>query len=57
MLLFHLIIFLDYKRTSMAASIEVFEQFVKKLEKSWRGKLIEESGKSPGPFVMIKICL
>lgn len=41
----------------MAASIEVFEQFVKKLEKSWRGKLIEESGKSPGPFVMIKICL
>ncbi|PVD37733.1 hypothetical protein C0Q70_00334 [Pomacea canaliculata] len=35
----------DYKRTSMAASIEVFEQFVKKLEKSWRGKLIEESDK------------
>ena len=34
----------DFKKTSIGHSIQVFEKFVKELEKSWSGKLIEESG-------------
>lgn len=36
----------DYKRTSLAGSLAVFEQFLKKLESSQKGKLIEESDKN-----------
>ncbi|XP_061413410.1 DNA primase small subunit [Lethenteron reissneri] len=33
----------DYKRTSMAASVRVFERFVDKLEASWKGELLKKS--------------
>ncbi|KAL5005670.1 hypothetical protein ScPMuIL_016828 [Solemya velum] len=33
----------DYKRTSLNGSIQVFEKFLKKLENSWKGKLLEQS--------------
>ncbi|XP_050418949.1 DNA primase small subunit [Patella vulgata] len=33
----------DFKKTSLAASIEVFEKFLKNLEESWKGKLLEQS--------------
>lgn len=35
----------DYKITSLADSIDVFEQFVRKLEQTWSGKQQEESDK------------
>lgn len=35
----------DYKRTSIATSVEVFEHFLKKLENAQRGKLQQESDK------------
>nr|KAG5688150.1 hypothetical protein BaRGS_028443 [Batillaria attramentaria] len=35
----------DYKRTTLASSLEVFERFLKKLENSQRGKLLQESDK------------
>ena len=34
----------DYKKTSLKPTIEVFEMFLKKLENTWKGKLIEQSG-------------
>ena len=34
----------DYKKTSLKPTIEVFETFLKKLENTWKGKLIEQSG-------------
>ncbi|XP_041374260.1 DNA primase small subunit-like [Gigantopelta aegis] len=33
----------DYKRTSLGPTIDVFERFLKKLENTWKGKLIEQS--------------
>lgn len=33
----------DYNRTSLKTSMEVFDKFLSGLEKSWRGKLIEQS--------------
>ncbi|KAJ8019881.1 DNA primase small subunit [Holothuria leucospilota] len=33
----------DYKKTSLLESIEVFEKFVTKMEKQWKGKLLEIS--------------
>jgi DNA primase small subunit len=36
----------DYKKTSMLKGIVVFEEFVCKLEETWKGKRIESSGKS-----------
>ena len=37
-------IFTDYKKTTLKNSVEIFENFVQKLEKSWKGKLLEQSG-------------
>ena len=37
--------FPDYKKTSMKQSVDVFERFVTNLEKTWKGKLLEQSGK------------
>ena len=34
----------DYKKTSLLQSVQVFEEFVTGLERTWKGKLIEESG-------------
>jgi hypothetical protein len=36
----------DYKKTSMLKGIVVFEEFVHKLEETWKGKRLEASGKS-----------
>lgn len=33
----------DYKRTSLSSCVQVFENFLKKLENSWKGKLQEQS--------------
>ncbi|CAH1790561.1 unnamed protein product [Owenia fusiformis] len=33
----------DYKRTSLKGPVQIFEDFLTKLEKSWKGKLIEQS--------------
>lgn len=33
----------DYRSTSLKESIEVFDRFLHKLEKTWKGKLIEQS--------------
>jgi hypothetical protein len=35
----------DYKKLSMKEYIEVFERFLYKLEKTWKGKNIQQSGK------------
>lgn len=35
----------DYKKTSMIKSVTVFNEFVRNLETTWKGKKIEESGK------------
>lgn len=35
----------DYRQTNLKQSLEVFDNFLQKLEKTWRGKLIEESDK------------
>ena len=34
----------DYRQTSLKEYMHVFDDFLKKLENSWRGKLLEESG-------------
>ncbi|VDI06890.1 DNA primase small subunit, partial [Mytilus galloprovincialis] len=34
----------DYKKTSLAGSMVVFEKFLTSLENSWKGKKLEESG-------------
>jgi DNA primase small subunit len=36
----------DYKKTSMLKGIVVFEEFLQKLEQTWKGKRLEASGKS-----------
>jgi DNA primase small subunit len=36
----------DYKKTSLGEYMTVFEEFLKGLEKSWQGKLIEQSDKT-----------
>ncbi|XP_070570137.1 DNA primase small subunit-like [Ptychodera flava] len=33
----------DYKRTSLNSSIQVFDRFLEKLEKTWKGKLLQQS--------------
>ena len=38
--------FPDYKRTSLRPYIEIFEKFLKGLESSRRGKMIEQSGEN-----------
>ena len=35
----------DYKKTSMMKSVVIFEEFVRNLEQTWKGKRIETSGK------------
>lgn len=37
---------LDYKKTSLAPYIKVFEQFLEKLDKSRKGELLKKSGKT-----------
>ncbi|NXL52578.1 PRI1 primase, partial [Podilymbus podiceps] len=37
----------DYKRTSLAPYVRVFEQFVEEMEHARRGELLRRSGKSP----------
>ena len=34
----------DYNKTTLAGSMEVFEKFLKNMEATWKGKLIEQSG-------------
>ena len=36
--------FSDYKKTDLKSYVEVFERFLNKLEKTWKGKNIEQSG-------------
>jgi len=36
----------DYKKTSIWKGIVVFEEFLHKLEETWKGKRLEASGKS-----------
>ncbi|XP_006816154.1 DNA primase small subunit-like [Saccoglossus kowalevskii] len=33
----------DYKKTSLHTSVKIFDNFLDKLEKSWKGKLIQQS--------------
>jgi hypothetical protein len=35
----------DYKKTSMLKGIVVFDEFLRKLEQTWKGKRLETSGK------------
>lgn len=35
----------DYKKTSMIKSVTAFNEFVRNLETTWKGKKIEASGK------------
>ncbi len=35
----------DYKKTDLKPYIETFERFIAKLEKTWKGKNLEISGK------------
>ncbi len=34
----------DYKKTDMKAYVEIFDRFLSKLEKTWKGKNLIESG-------------
>jgi DNA primase small subunit len=34
----------DYKKTDLKESIEIFERFINKLEKTWKGKNLLQSG-------------
>lgn len=34
-----------YKKTSLNSSVHIFEEFLRKLEMTWKGKKIEISGK------------
>jgi hypothetical protein len=36
----------DYKKTSMLKGIVVFDEFLRKLEQTWKGARLETSGKS-----------
>lgn len=51
----------DYQKTSLKEYIELFNKFVKKLEKTWKGKNLAQSGKLTIPMnirkVFIKILL
>ena len=40
----------DYKRTSLKTCVQVFEKFLLGLEKTWKGKLLEQSGKYCNTF-------
>ena len=42
----YLLTFSDSKNTSMREGLLVFEQFVRELETTWKGKLIEQTGKN-----------
>lgn len=35
----------DYKKTNIRQAAFIFEQFIRKMENEWKGKLIEQSGK------------
>lgn len=35
----------DYKKTSLMKSVNVFEEFLRNLENSWKGSRIKHSGK------------
>lgn len=35
----------DYKKTSMLKSVNIFEEFLRNLESSWKGNKIRNSGK------------
>jgi hypothetical protein len=35
----------DYRRTSLKGPMQVFDKFLQKLESSWKGNLMEESGR------------
>ncbi|ELT90971.1 hypothetical protein CAPTEDRAFT_172979 [Capitella teleta] len=35
----------DYRQTSLGRYMHVFDNFLKKLEKTWHGKIVEENGK------------
>lgn len=37
---------LDYKKTSLAPYVKVFEQFLENLDKSRKGELLKKSGKT-----------
>lgn len=36
---------LDYKKTSLAPFVKIFEQFLENLDKSRKGELLKKSGK------------
>lgn len=42
----------DYKKTGMLKGIVVFEEFVQKLEQTWKGKRLEASGKSKRQMIL-----
>lgn len=35
----------DYKKTSLLKSVNIFEEFLRNLENSWKGNRIKHSGK------------
>jgi len=35
----------DYKKTSLLKSVNIFEEFLRNLENSWKGSKIKQSGK------------
>lgn len=41
----------DYKKTSILKGVVVFEEFLRKLEQTWKGKRLETSGKSKRQIV------
>lgn len=41
----------DYKKTSMLKGIVVFDEFLRKLEQTWKGTRLETSGKSKRQIV------
>jgi DNA primase small subunit len=41
----------DYKKTSMLKGIVLFDEFLCKLEQTWKGKRLETSGKSKRQIV------
>jgi hypothetical protein len=43
---------LDYKKTSLAPYIKVFEQFLENLERSRKGELLKKSGKTLCLFLL-----
>ena len=45
--------FTEYRQTSLKKCIEVFDKFLARLEKTWKGKLIEQSGKKICSFMLL----